>query len=78
MKTCCCLVQDAGGAKTSFADLGVYTRNRAFRLFLSSKACKQTILIPTGEGSDETTAVAACLALDTKWSIWALRHGRPW
>eukprot|EP00891_Asterochloris_glomerata_P003114 jgi/Astpho2/3114/fgenesh1_pg.00051_%23_86_t len=42
------VLKDAGGAKTSFADLGVYTRNRAFRLFLSSKAGKQSILMPTG------------------------------
>ena len=65
LTTCRCHVQDAGGAKTSFADLGVYTRNRAFRLFLSSKAGKQSILMPTGEGTHETTEVVACLAFYT-------------
>ena len=30
-----------------FVDLGVYTRNRAFRLYLSSKAGKEARLLPT-------------------------------
>ena len=33
---------------TSFVDLGVYTRNRAFRLYLSSKHGKKHRLLPTG------------------------------
>lgn len=40
--------QDAGGSKTLFVDTGVYTRNRAFRLYLSSKAGKDALLLPTG------------------------------
>jgi DNA-directed primase/polymerase protein len=33
---------------TSFVDMSVYTRNRAFRLYLSSKAGKEEVLLPTG------------------------------
>jgi len=33
--------------KTFFADLGVYTRNRVFRMLLSSKFGKQAILLPS-------------------------------
>ena len=61
LETCCCLAQDAGGARTCFADLGVYTRNRAFRLFLSSKAGKETILMPTSEGTAQIIGLAACV-----------------
>ncbi len=31
-------------------DLGVYTRNRAFRIYLSSKAGKHVVLQTTGRG----------------------------
>ena len=41
-------MQDASGSKTSFVDTGVYTKNRAFRLYLSSKAGKDALLLPTG------------------------------
>ena len=41
-------LQDAEGGQTLFVDGGVYTRNRAFRLFLSSKAGKDALLQPTG------------------------------
>ena len=41
-------VQDASGSKTFFVDTGVYTRNRAFRMYLSSKAGKDALLLPTG------------------------------
>jgi hypothetical protein len=34
-------------ATTPFVDMGVYTRNRAFRLYLSSKAGKPARLLPT-------------------------------
>ena len=34
-------------AATPFVDLGVYTRNRAFRVYLSSKFAKRTRLLPT-------------------------------
>ncbi|CAG9461523.1 unnamed protein product [Pedinophyceae sp. YPF-701] len=37
-----------GGVRTSFVDMGVYTRNRAFRLYLSSKFGKQAVLRETG------------------------------
>ena len=40
--------QGTDGATTSFIDRGVYTKNRAFRLMLSSKAGKDTILQVTG------------------------------
>jgi hypothetical protein len=40
--------QDGEGNKTLFIDSGVYSRNRAFRLFLSSKAGKAAVLLPTG------------------------------
>ena len=40
--------QDAEGNKALFIDNGVYSRNRAFRLFLSSKAGKAAVLLPTG------------------------------
>ena len=40
------LVQEDGN--TIVVDTGVYTRNRAFRLFLSSKAGKTSILTSTG------------------------------
>lgn len=43
--------QDAEGGQALFIDGGVYTRNRAFRLFLSSKAGKDAVLQPTGEQS---------------------------
>ncbi|DBB12653.1 hypothetical protein WJX82_001501 [Trebouxia sp. C0006] len=36
------------GGTSAIVDTGVYTRNRAFRLYLSSKAGKSSILIPTG------------------------------
>ena len=41
--------QDADGATVSFIDRGVYTKNRAFRLMLSSKAGKDTVLQITGD-----------------------------
>ena len=44
-------MQDAEGGQTLFVDGGVYTRNRAFRLFLSSKAGKDAVLQPTGRPS---------------------------
>ena len=40
--------QGADGDKALFVDGGVYTRNRAFRLFLSSKAGKDAVLQLTG------------------------------
>lgn len=40
--------QDASGSKTLFVDTSVYTRNRAFRMYLSSKAGKDALLLPTG------------------------------
>ena len=42
------VVQGADGDKALFVDGGVYTRNRAFRLFLSSKAGKDAVLQLTG------------------------------
>ena len=42
-------MQDAEGGRALFVDGGVYTRNRAFRLFLSSKAGKDAVLRPTGK-----------------------------
>ena len=36
------------GGTSVIVDTGVYTRNRAFRLYLSSKAGKSSILTPTG------------------------------
>ncbi len=39
--------EDGTDALTPFVDLGVYTRNRAFRLYLSSKAGKAARLLPT-------------------------------
>ena len=41
--------QDDSGKKACFIDRGVYTKNRAFRLMLSSKAGKETTLQPTGK-----------------------------
>jgi hypothetical protein len=43
--------QDAEGGQALFIDGGVYTRNRAFRLFQSSKAGKDAVLQPTGKQS---------------------------
>lgn len=45
------------GGTTSFVDSSVYSRNRAFRLYLSSKAGKSAVLQPSGRlpGSDGTT-----------------------
>ncbi|RYR56117.1 hypothetical protein Ahy_A05g021904 isoform D [Arachis hypogaea] len=37
-----------GSTSHLFVDTAVYTRNRCFRLFLSSKAGKNSILLPTG------------------------------
>lgn len=37
-------IVDAGGNPASFVDVGVYTRNRNFRLFLSSKINKNVVL----------------------------------
>ena len=48
IKTGCRMLQDGQGNKALFIDGGVYTRNRAFRLFLSSKAGKDWVLHPTG------------------------------
>lgn len=36
------------GHSQLFVDTAVYTRNRCFRLFLSSKAGKNSVLLPTG------------------------------
>lgn len=41
-------VQKGENTSTLFIDTGVYTRNRAFRLYLSSKAGKDAVLMPTG------------------------------
>lgn len=41
-------VRDKDGGETMFIDTAVYTRNRAFRLFLSSKAGKNEVLQCTG------------------------------
>ena len=38
-----------GGEDDMFIDRAVYTRNRSFRLYLSSKAGKEAVLLPTGE-----------------------------
>ncbi|GBG24490.1 DNA-directed primase/polymerase protein [Hondaea fermentalgiana] len=40
------LVFDKDGQISPFIDLGVYTRNRCFRLYLSSKYAKRTVLLP--------------------------------
>ena len=42
------LLQDTEGKKVPFVDTGVYTRNRAFRLVMSSKAGKNATLQNTG------------------------------
>ena len=39
--------EDGTSKKTFFADLGVYTRNRVFRMLLSSKFGKQALLLPS-------------------------------
>lgn len=44
-------VQGEDKKKVCFVDRGVYTKNRAFRLMLSSKAGKATMLQPTGQDS---------------------------
>lgn len=38
----------AGGTSACFVDCSVYSRNRAFRLYLSSKAGKAAVLHPSG------------------------------
>ena len=43
----CFVRRDGQDEAAPFVDLGVYTRNRAFRLYLSSKAGKQARLLPT-------------------------------
>ena len=48
-----CEVQGADGDRALFVDGGVYTRNRAFRLFLSSKAGKEAVLQLTGQRSSD-------------------------
>lgn len=40
-------VMNKHGQETTFIDTGVYSRNRAFRLFMSSKAGKHVPLVPT-------------------------------
>ncbi len=42
------ILQNAEGKKVPFVDTGVYTRNRAFRLVMSSKAGKSAKLQNTG------------------------------
>ena len=42
------ILQDAEGKRIPFVDTGVYTRNRAFRLVMSSKAGKPARLENTG------------------------------
>ena len=37
-----------------FIDRSVYTRNRSFRLFLSSKAGKEAVLMPTSAFIDSS------------------------
>lgn len=41
-------VYKKGGGTTCFVDCSVYSRNRAFRLYLSSKAGKSAVLNPSG------------------------------
>lgn len=55
--------QDASGAKTLFVDTGVYTRNRAFRLYLSSKAGKDALLLPTGAPPPWPPTTVSCTRL---------------
>lgn len=45
------IVCQKGGGTTSFVDCSVYSRNRAFRLYLSSKAGKSAVLTPSGRMS---------------------------
>lgn len=45
----CLGLQGKDQKRVCFIDRGVYTKNRAFRLMLSSKAGKSTILQPTGQ-----------------------------
>ena len=59
-------VQDGEGGRTLFIDCAVYSRNRAFRLFLSSKAGKTAVLQPTG--------AAAPLALSSSCRKSIRRH----
>ncbi len=54
------MLQDAAGARTCFVDTSVYSRNRAFRLYLSSKAGKKAVLQPTGARAG---ACASCGAM---------------
>ena len=58
--------QDEEGGRTLFIDCSVYSRNRAFRLFLSSKAGKTAVLQPTG---------AAACSCNTFISREAYMHG---
>lgn len=70
---CVIYTQDQGGSKGLFIDGGVYSRNRAFRLFLSSKAGKTAILQPTGEHSP----IGEHSALRSSNPINASRPERP-
>lgn len=66
-------LQDAAGAKACFVDCSVYSRNRAFRLYLSSKAGKQAILQPTGDRSGHF-----CKQCNVdKTQLWVDKHCRP-
>lgn len=49
MRSSSSLWAQEGGEDDMFIDRAVYTRNRSFRLYLSSKAGKEAVLLPAGE-----------------------------
>ena len=77
-------VARADGSPGSSVDAGVYTRNRAFRLYLSSKAGKEAVLQLTGAaagGSRRRRAAAAgsvalCALFGPWMSGWGQEPGR--
>lgn len=52
------MVRAADGAKTAFVDLGVYTKNRCFRLVGSSKFGKEQRLVQRGAGQKGRVGVS--------------------
>jgi len=67
----------AASSETTFVDLGVYTRNRCFRLYKSSKLAGQAELRPARLSAAEQATLPGHF-LDTSWTLeGSLPQSRP-
>mmetsp|Transcript_16866 Transcript_16866/g.29817 ORF Transcript_16866/g.29817 Transcript_16866/m.29817 type:complete len:435 (-) Transcript_16866:171-1475(-) len=73
------IVLDKNHELTTFVDLGVYTRNRAFRLYLSSKFGKRQVLEPSTTNTfpyDDTTPEQTLTLLESSLVCPQLQPGK--